>query len=57
MITNEFGKGLLFGNKEFTDVIWALEQSEFAAKTAIGLGASVKFFDNSLLNCAAYKTT
>jgi hypothetical protein len=26
-----------------TDVIWALEQWEFAAKTAIGLGASVKF--------------
>lgn len=53
MITNEFGKGLLFGNITGvppTDVviIGAGTVGEFAAKTAIGLGASVKIFDNSI---------
>lgn len=53
MITNEFGKGLLFGNITGvppTDVviIGAGTAGEFAAKTAIGLGASVKVFDNSI---------
>lgn len=53
MITNEFGKGLLFGNITGvppTDVviIGAGTVGEFAAKTAIGLGANVKVFDNSI---------
>ena len=53
MITNEFGKGLLFGNIRGvppTDVVilGAGTVGEFAAKTAIGLGASVKVFDNSI---------
>jgi len=53
MINNQFGKGLLFGNITGvppTDVviIGAGTVGEFAAKTAIGLGASVKLFDNSI---------
>ncbi len=53
MITNQFGKGLLFGNITGvppTDVviIGAGTVGEFAAKTAIGLGANVKVFDNSI---------
>lgn len=53
MITNDFGKGLLFGNITGvppTDVVilGAGTVGEFAAKTAIGLGASVKVFDNSI---------
>jgi alanine dehydrogenase len=53
MISNDFGKGLLFGNITGvppTDVviIGAGTVGEFAAKTAIGLGANVKVFDNSL---------
>ena len=53
MITNEFGKGLLFGNITGvapTDVVilGAGTAGEFAAKTAIGLGATVKVFDNSI---------
>ena len=53
MITNDFGKGLLFGNITGvppTDVVilGAGTVGEFAAKTAIGLGANVKVFDNSI---------
>ncbi len=53
MITNDLGKGLLFGNITGvppTDVVilGAGTVGEFAAKTAIGLGASVKVFDNSI---------
>jgi alanine dehydrogenase len=53
MITNEFGKGLLFGNITGVPptevvIIGAGTAGEFAAKTAIGLGASVKVFDNSI---------
>ena len=53
MINNEFGKGLLFGNITGvppTDVviIGAGAVGEYAAKTALGLGASVKVFDNSI---------
>ena len=53
MITNEFGKGLLFGNITGvppTDVVilGAGTVGEFAAKTAMGLGANVKIFDNSI---------
>jgi alanine dehydrogenase len=53
MINNQFGKGLLFGNINGvppTDVviIGAGTVGEFAAKTALGLGANVKVFDNSI---------
>ena len=53
MINNQFGKGLLFGNITGvppTDVVilGAGTVGEFAAKTALGLGASVKVFDNSI---------
>ncbi|SCY07784.1 alanine dehydrogenase [Flavobacterium caeni] len=53
MINNEFGKGLLFGNitgVQPTDVVilGAGTVGEFAAKTALGLGAHVKVFDNSI---------
>ncbi|PWA07832.1 alanine dehydrogenase [Flavobacterium laiguense] len=53
MITNEFGKGLLFGNitgvaPTEVVIIGAGTAGEFAAKAAIGLGASVKVFDNSI---------
>ena len=53
MINNEFGKGLLFGNITGvapTDVVilGAGTVGEFAARTAVGLGANVKVFDNSI---------
>jgi alanine dehydrogenase len=53
MITNELGKGLLFGNitgvaPTEVVIIGAGTAGEFAAKTAIGLGASIKVFDNSI---------
>ena len=52
-INNEFGKGLLLGNITGvppTDVVilGAGTVGEFAAKTALGLGANVKVFDNSI---------
>ncbi len=53
MINDTLGKGLLFGNITGvppTDVviIGAGTVGEFAAKTATGLGANVKVFDNSI---------
>ena len=53
MINNQFGKGLLFGNITGvppTDVVivGAGTVGEFAAKTAVGLGANVKVFVNSI---------
>ena len=53
MITDEFGKGLLFGNITGVPptevvILGAGTVGEFAAKTAIGLGANVKVFDNSI---------
>lgn len=53
MINNQFGKGLLFGNITGVPptevvILGAGTVGEFAAKTAIGLGASVKVFDNSI---------
>lgn len=53
MIDNQFGKGLLFGNitgVSPTDVVilGAGTVGEFAARTALGLGANVKVFDNSI---------
>lgn len=53
MINQKIGKGLLFGNITGVPpteivIIGAGTVAEFAAKTAIGLGASVKVFDNSI---------
>lgn len=53
MIANQLGKGLLFGNITGVPptevvILGAGTVGEFAAKTAIGLGASVKVFDNSI---------
>ncbi len=53
MIHNEIGKGLLFGNITGVPptevvIIGAGTVGEFAAKTALALGASVKVFDNSI---------
>jgi alanine dehydrogenase len=54
MINSQCGKGLLFGNitgvaPTEVVIIGAGTVGEFAAKTAIGLGASVKVFDNSIV--------
>ncbi|WP_338407230.1 alanine dehydrogenase [uncultured Flavobacterium sp.] len=53
MTTNEYGKGLLLGNITGVPptevvILGAGTVGEFAAKTAIGLGANVKVFDNSI---------
>jgi alanine dehydrogenase len=53
MINQQFGKGLLFGNITGVPptevvIIGAGTVGEFAAKSALGLGASVKVFDNSI---------
>ena len=53
MINNQSGNGLLFGNITGVPptevvIIGAGTVGEFAAKTAVGLGASVKVFDNSI---------
>ncbi|MEZ4854114.1 alanine dehydrogenase [Flavobacterium sp.] len=53
MINQNIGKGLLFGNVTGvrpTDVVilGAGTVAEFAARTALGLGANVKVFDNSI---------
>ena len=53
MIADQFGKGLLFGNITGVPptevvILGAGTVGEFAAKTAIGLGANVKVFDNSI---------
>lgn len=53
MINNNFGKGLLFGNitgvaPTEVVIIGAGTVGEFAARTAVGLGATVKVFDNSI---------
>src|SRR5690606_20297578 len=53
MVNNKHGKGLLFGNITGvppTDVVilGAGTVGEFAVRTALGLGATVKVFDNSI---------
>ncbi|MFP9099353.1 alanine dehydrogenase [Flavobacterium sp. RHBU_24] len=53
MISQKLGKGLLFGNINGVPptevvILGAGTAAEFAAKAAIGLGASVKVFDNSI---------
>jgi len=53
MINQHFGKGLLFGNitgvaPTEVVIIGSGTVAEFAARTALGLGANVKVFDNSI---------
>ena len=53
MINENIGKGLLFGNITGVPpteivILGAGTVAEFAARTALGLGASVKVFDNSI---------
>jgi alanine dehydrogenase len=53
MINQHFGKGLLFGNitgvpNTEVVILGAGTVGEFAARTALGLGANVKVFDNSI---------
>lgn len=53
MINQNIGKGLLFGNitgvrPTEVVIIGAGTVAEYAARTALGLGASVKVFDNSI---------
>ncbi|RZJ70095.1 alanine dehydrogenase [Flavobacterium sp.] len=53
MINNDFGKGLLFGNitgvaPTEVVILGAGTVGEFAARSALGLGASIKVFDNSI---------
>ncbi len=53
MINQNIGKGLLFGNITGVPptevvIIGAGTVAEYAARTAIGLGANVKVFDNSI---------
>lgn len=53
MISQKLGKGLLLGNITGVPptevvILGAGTAAEFAAKTALGLGASVKVFDNSI---------
>ncbi len=54
MINENLGKGLLFGNINGVPptevvIIGAGTAGEFAARAALGLGASVKVFDNSIV--------
>ena len=53
LTASQFGNGLLFGNITGVPptevvILGAGTAAEFAARTAIGLGASVKVFDNSI---------
>ncbi len=62
MITNYFGKGLLFGNITGVPptevvIIGAGTVAEFATKTALGLGANVKVFDNSITKLRRLQNT
>jgi alanine dehydrogenase len=62
MSSNQFGKGLLFGNITGVPptevvILGAGTVGEFAAKTAIGLGANVKVFDNSITKLRRLQNT
>ncbi|HEX9979846.1 MAG TPA: alanine dehydrogenase [Flavobacterium sp.] len=62
MINNDFGKGLLFGNiigvpPTEVVILGAGTVGEFAAKTALGLGANVKVFDNSITKLRRLQNT
>ena len=54
LTASQFGNGLLFGNITGVPptevvILGAGTVAEFAARTALGLGASVKVFDNSII--------
>ena len=62
MINQNIGKGLLFGNitgvpPTEVDILGAGTVAEFAARTALGLGASVKVFDNSITKLRRLQNT
>jgi len=62
MINQNIGKGLLFGNitgvaPTEVVILGAGTVAEFAARTAIGLGASVKVFDNSITKLRRLQNT
>ena len=62
MSSNQFGKGLLFGNitgvaPTEVVILGAGTVGEFAAKTAIGMGANVKVFDNSITKLRRLQNT
>jgi alanine dehydrogenase len=62
MINQNIGKGLLFGNITGVPptevvILGAGTVAEFAARTAIGLGASVKVFDNSITKLRRLQNT
>lgn len=62
MINQKIGKGLLLGNITGVPpteivIIGAGTVAEFAARTAIGLGASVKVFDNSITKLRRLQNT
>jgi alanine dehydrogenase len=62
MINQNIGKGLLFGNITGVPptevvILGAGTVAEFAARTALGLGASVKVFDNSITKLRRLQNT
>ncbi|CAM3852258.1 MULTISPECIES: alanine dehydrogenase [Flavobacterium] len=62
MINQNIGKGLLFGNITGVPptevvILGAGTVAEYAARTAIGLGASVKVFDNSITKLRRLQNT
>jgi alanine dehydrogenase len=62
MIANSYGKGLLFGNitgvaPTEVVILGAGTAGEFAARAAIGLGANIKVFDNSITKLRQLQNT
>uniref|UniRef100_UPI00404959BB alanine dehydrogenase n=1 Tax=Flavobacterium sp. TaxID=239 RepID=UPI00404959BB len=62
MINQNIGKGLLFGNITGVPptevvILGAGTVAEYAARTAIGLGANVKVFDNSITKLRRLQNT
>ncbi|NHN25893.1 alanine dehydrogenase [Flavobacterium jejuense] len=62
MINQNIGKGLLFGNITGVPptevvILGAGTVAEYAARTALGLGASVKVFDNSITKLRRLQNT
>lgn len=62
MINQNIGKGLLFGNITGVSptevvILGAGTVAEYAARTAIGLGANVKVFDNSITKLRRLQNT
>jgi len=62
MIANSYGKGLLFGNitgvaPTEVVILGAGTAGEFAARAALGLGANIKVFDNSITKLRQLQNT